>query len=150
MRPGLVAVGLALIAALGTASAANAPGRSPARLLPKKGLVAYLEYDGLDAHAAAWKASAAGEIFNDTPAGSMLAELARQLLNRVLKEEPSMKVNAADLLGLPDDLVRQGFALAAYDHGDGASSIALVFNGLGRKGPRERLDRVLHGLVLAR
>ena len=33
------------------------PGPSPHRFIPAKGLVAYLEYEGLDAHAAAWKAS---------------------------------------------------------------------------------------------
>ena len=143
----LVVVGWVLIAAVGTASAAE-PVASPSRLLPKKGLVAYLEYDGLDAHAAAWKASAAGEIFNDTPAGSMLAELARQLLVRVLKEEPGVKVNAADLLGLPDDLVRQGFALAALRPRRRRASRRWYSTVSGGRG-RGRLDRVLQSLVVA-
>ena len=37
------------------------PARSPRRFIPAKGLVAYLEYEGLDAHSDAWKVSAATE-----------------------------------------------------------------------------------------
>ena len=132
-----------------TAGAAGAePKDKPARLLPARGLVAYLEYDGLDAHAAAWKATAASAIVNDTKAGVMIAELAKQLLDRLLKEVPDAqgKVTSADLMGFPDDLAKRGFALAAYDHGKGGSSVVIVLDGIGRKGSRERFDRLVRGL----
>ena len=132
-----------------TAGAAGAePKDKPARLLPARGLVAYLEYDGLDAHAAAWKATAASAIVNDTKAGVMIAELAKQLLDRLLKEVPDAqeKFTSVDLLGFPDDLAKRGFALAAYDHGKGGSSLVIVLDGVGRKGSRERFDRLIRGL----
>ena len=80
-RPALVgAAGFALALLMG---AATARGQGPAgeasslaRYVPRDNLVFYLEYDGLDAHADAWRKTAAYKILNDTPAGAMLEDVA--------------------------------------------------------------------------
>jgi hypothetical protein len=123
------------------------PGPKPSRALPAQGLVACLEYDGLDAHAAAWKATAAWSILHETPAGAMTSELVKQLLDFELKSSPEFKVSSADLLDFPRDLVRQGLAIAAYDHGAGSEAVVIVLRGMGRKEPRERFDRFLRGML---
>lgn len=139
-----VATGLMLFVVAGSAAGAE-PRSRPARLMPGRGLVAYLEYEGLEAHARAWKATAASAILQETPAGAMIADLARQVLDRLLQEIPGVKLSSTDLLGLPNDVLSQGFALAVYTHGAEDSSFALVLNGIGRDEPRARFERLLRG-----
>ena len=49
-----------------------------ARYVPLQRFVAYLEFDGLDAHADAWHTSAAYKLLNDTKLGALLEDLALQ------------------------------------------------------------------------
>src|SRR5436309_1382498 len=49
-----------------------------ARYVPRQDLFFYLEFDGLDAHADAWKHSAAYKLLNDTKLGALLEDLTRQ------------------------------------------------------------------------
>ena len=76
---GLVA-GLAAVAVPRLAPAQESPGAgdSPARFVRAADLVALIEFDGLDAHADAWRKSAAFKILNETPTGAMLEELFKQ------------------------------------------------------------------------
>ena len=69
--------GLLFVALNANPSSAFAQRPSPHRFIPAKGLVAYFEYDGLQLHTAAWKTTAAHGLLVDTPAGSMMSELAR-------------------------------------------------------------------------
>ena len=46
--------------------------------MPRQDLIFYLEFDGLDAHADAWKKSAAYKLLNDTKLGALLEDLASQ------------------------------------------------------------------------
>ena len=48
--------------------------------MPRDGLAAYLEFDGVDAHPAAWKNSAAYKLLNETRLGSSLEDILRQLI----------------------------------------------------------------------
>ncbi len=120
----------------------------PHRLLPAAGLVAYAEFDELDAHAIAWRGTAAHAMLVGTSAGSMMTELARQVADRLLKMVPAGRdVTAADLLALQDHLTRRGFALATYGHGEELTSSVLILGGVGEKGIRERFERVLRLVI---
>jgi hypothetical protein len=137
-----------LISTLAWSGAHAADPRSqPQRNIPARGVVAYLEYEGLDAHAEAWKATAARAMLNDTPAGKMLSEVTRQVLDRFLKdlaaEVPNAKVTGADLVGLQDELVRRGFAMAVMMKRSEPDGVVVVLNGFGRKEPRARLERLM-------
>ena len=58
--------------------AKSRPAAPPARHVPRQDLLAYLEFDGLDAHADAWRASAAYKLLSDTKLGPLLEDLALQ------------------------------------------------------------------------
>src|ERR1039457_4735219 len=51
---------------------------SLARYAPRQDLFFYLEFQGLDAHADAWRKSAAHKLLDDTKLGSLLEDLAIQ------------------------------------------------------------------------
>jgi hypothetical protein len=55
-----------------TATAAD-PRPSPHRHIPAKNLIAYFEFEGLDAHAEVWKGSAAHAALTKTKAGAMIS-----------------------------------------------------------------------------
>ncbi len=81
---------------------------SPARCVPRDGHLAYVEFDGLDAHAAAWKKSAAYRILNDTPTGAMLEDLYTQISARYVR---SGNISAAESLLLLKHVLKSGFFL---------------------------------------
>jgi len=120
---------------------------SASRLIPSHGLVAYAEFDGLDSHAEAWKATSAHAMLSGTSAGAMMTELARQVTDRLLKELPGVEFTGADVLVLHDHLTRQGFTLGVYAHENKRSSSILVLRDAGRKGVRERFERLLRLLI---
>ena len=55
-----------------------------ARYFPRKDLVVYVEFDGLDAHRDAWTKSAAYRLLTETTTGAMLEQSAAQVLDLVL------------------------------------------------------------------
>jgi hypothetical protein len=118
-----------------------------ARLLPASGLTFYVEYDGLDAHSDAWKASAAREILVEKTAGSTMLGVERQILDAIFKVAFSeSKMTGADFMALQDHLVSLGFAFATYED-DGESSTVFVLNGFGGQGGLDRFERLLRGLL---
>lgn len=128
---------LLMIASAGARAAE--PDRPARRYIPAQGLVAYLEYDGLDAHAAAWRATAAHDLLYRTPAGRMLVELFRQMADGAIKEETEGQVDAADVLALGDLIVRKGFAYGIYDHGGDEFDGVLVLKAMGQSDLGRRL-----------
>src|SRR5262245_18819663 len=80
MRGAVLRAGL--IGALGLIGAAAAGAQEAARAIPADGLAVYVEFDGLDAHAEAWKKTAAYRMLTETTAGAMLEELIGQLADR--------------------------------------------------------------------
>jgi len=119
----------------------------PSRMIPAQGLAAYLEYDGLDAHAAAWDATAAHAILEKTPAGVMAAELLGQLADRSLRDITRSKVRGADVVDLIRHLSRRGLVVAAHRLGDSRASLTVVLPGTGEKDHRGQFDRLLRPLV---
>ena len=126
----LLAGGLLFAATTPRASAAE-PGRSPSRVLPSNGLYAYVEYDGLAAHASAWKATAAYEVLGKTSAGAMLTDVTRQLIDALSKKAPGRKFVGAEIIAIQQHLVDHGFALACYDE-KGPTSKVLVVKAVGK------------------
>ncbi|MHB1558365.1 MAG: hypothetical protein ACYC61_12970, partial [Isosphaeraceae bacterium] len=124
------------------------PKSDPHRFFPASGLIAYAEFDGLRAHTKAWEATAAYAMLARTPAGAMMTDLATQVLDRLVKLDPSIKWTGADLVALEDHVVHQGFAIAYRRAGDD-ESIILVVRGAGQAATRERFERIL-GLAEAR
>src|SRR4051794_36189656 len=63
----------------GRPATAQAPGTGAAaplaRYLPQQDLSVYLEFEGLDSHAAAWHKSAAYKLLNDTSLGALLEDI---------------------------------------------------------------------------
>ena len=116
---------LALILALIAAKPGTARGQAPAvqkgagaaqaslaRYVPKQdNLFFYFELDGLDAHSAAWKNSAAYKLLNDTKLGALLEDLTGQGLELMQQSAPpDRRVKPAELIGLFKLAAKQGFA----------------------------------------
>ncbi len=116
-----------------TTSLAADPKPISQRFIPAQGLVAYVEYDGLDAHTEAWKATAANAMLTMTPAGEMMSELVKQVIDRLLQYEPEIKVTGADLLALQHHLIHRGFVMALHGPPDGPETLTLILNGVGQK-----------------
>ena len=75
-------LGLAVVAsALAQAPSAPSAAIPLARYIPSADLFAYVEFQGVDAHADAWKATAASKILNDTTTGAMLEDIFSQAFN---------------------------------------------------------------------
>ena len=120
-----------------TAQAADARP-SPHRHIPAKSLIAYFEFDGLDAHADAWKGTAACAALTKTKAGAMIGELAKQVATWLLRRNTPL-LTGADVNILHEHLSRRGFAFAVYAHGNDVFSIVLVFNDFGNEKLRPSL-----------
>ena len=78
---------------------------SPANLIPADNLLFHAEFDGLDAHAAAWRKTAAYRVLTETSTGAMLEDLFAQAIPR----SPRLQVPAADLLKVGKHLAQAGF-----------------------------------------
>ncbi|MGC8639800.1 MAG: hypothetical protein ACP5XB_08005 [Isosphaeraceae bacterium] len=132
-----------LVLCLAATSLAAEPGPSPHGFIPAKGLVEYLEYEGLDAHAAAWKASAAHGILVDGHAGTMMSELVRQVLDWIIKENPTCKLTGADIMAIYDHVMHHGFVIALHNGGDNPLPATVVLRGFGEQPARARFDRLI-------
>ena len=124
---------------LGVGTAAAGQGVAPARYIPAKGLAAYAEFDGIDAHADAWKGTAAYAAMNRTPAGAMIADVAAQLLGELIKDLPGGRRAGPEVVALQEHLIRSGFACGLDD--SGGATVAI--RGAGRAEVRERFERLL-------
>ncbi len=95
--------------------AAEAKGTSLSHYVPHQDLLSYLEFDGLNAHQAAWRASAAQKLLNDTKLGMLLEDLATQYLEVSQQgAPPDRRARSADVLAAIKLAARQGFALGVW------------------------------------
>ena len=111
---------------LGLALAATASGQAPAaretkpgpadagaklaRYVPREDLIVYLEFAGIDAHAEAWRKTAAHELLNGTTLGALLTDMARQVADQVGGVGPDRAIRGSEILALVEHGVRHGFA----------------------------------------
>lgn len=90
---GLVAPASAQVAKAKETTPPPIDTRPLARYVPKNHLYLYLASDGLDAHADAWKKTAAYRMLNETPLGEMLTAVATQLADKALAFSPNRKLS---------------------------------------------------------
>jgi len=113
-RAALVAgVGLLLVAwptARGVEPAA-APPAPLARYFPRQDLVAYAEFDGLDAHAGLWKKTAAYRLLTETATGAMFDDVLTQLAGRAVSSMPGRPFTVEEIRTVAGHAARSGFAV---------------------------------------
>ncbi len=110
---GLMIAGLGPVA--GTSARAQDVSSEPnslARYAPKDNLLFYLEYQGLDAHAEAWKKTAAYKILNETTTGAMLEDLAAQLIAKIPMPPPQPSRTGPESVAMIKHLAHHGFLWA--------------------------------------
>ena len=134
-RAAIFAGGLLFVAITPRISADDA-ATSPARRLPSKGLYAYVEYNGLLAHSAAWKGTAAHDILAKSSAGAMVTDVMRRQLESLVKLAPDRKFRGHEIVAIEEHLVDHGFALAFYDE-DGHGSTVFILKAAGKDATRK-------------
>lgn len=148
------AAGLQAQAQPASATAAAAPATSAeaaplARYVPRDDLILYVEFDGLDAHADAWKQTAAYKMLTNTPLGVMLEEVAAQLLERPLAGMPNRKLTGAEMVTLIKAASRKGWVLSIRTGKDAKAPVlgTLVLRGLAAKDQRALSGRLMGMLM---
>jgi prepilin-type processing-associated H-X9-DG protein len=147
-----VFLGLAAWSQWAYAQAQDLKGAGPsksslARYVPRQDLAFLLEFDGLDAHAAAWKNSAAYKLLNETKLGALLEDLARQgiVLTRQSTPEAS-QLKPAEIIEIIKHAARQGGVTALWGQPPQPSNFVTVV----RSGDRPEFHRMVASEVAAR
>jgi prepilin-type processing-associated H-X9-DG protein len=123
-----------------TAKAGGAQSASLARYVPQKDLFLYLEFDGVDAHATAWNASAASKLLNETKLGALLEDLASQGIELAQQSVPPAKrIKGVEVVGVLKNLARQGFVIAVAGANPEDARLIVVL----RRGDRPDVRRLL-------
>ena len=133
----------AALATAATAAAQEPP--SLARFVPDKNLVFYAEFQGLDAHADAWKHSAAYKLLNDTTLGALMADVAAQGLTAGNVKLGGKPLSGLELAAKVDQFSRKGvaFAILLDPNEKDEPSFIMVFRGGAKPGRTE----ALHAMV---
>ncbi len=124
-----------------------------AKYFPRDGLIIYVEFSGLDAHADAWTKTAASKILTETPTGEMLEAVGSQLLDKGLSFLPGHKLSGADLMALMEHAVKHGFAMgivrdpSAAPGSPGFASGTIVIRGAAGKEARGLWSRAMGALM---
>ncbi len=95
--------------------------------MPREGLAGYLEFDGLDAHAAAWKGSAAYKLLNETRLGALIEDIVRQLITQA-----QAPIAPGDVIGGFKLVARQGLAVGVWGKDPEDLHTVAVFRGGGQ------------------
>jgi hypothetical protein len=148
-RAGLALGFLLVLAVLGgdahsqatrTRGSGDAAANTLAPYIPREDLVFYLEFDGLDARPAAWHGSAAYKLLNDTKLGSLIQDLAEQVIDLSQQSVPGEnRVKAGDIVEELKRLARDGFVVAVSGTVPNNSRLVAVI----RKGDRPEIKRLL-------
>jgi prepilin-type processing-associated H-X9-DG protein len=108
---GKFVVALALVGLVSSAPA-EAQSTSLARYAPSNELLAYAEFDGIDAHKVAWKKTAAYRLLNETTLGVMLEELASQGFDKAFASAPGAdRPKGAQAVKVLEAILQNGFAV---------------------------------------
>jgi len=137
------------------ATKAKAPAPTPpdtrplARYIPRDNLVVYIETDGLDAHADAWKKTAAYAMLTETQLGGMLEAVAAQLADKALAARPGSKITGADAVAMLKMLAQRGFAfgLNVDAKGDKPVHATLVVRAAAAREYRPQFSRLIGTLM---
>jgi prepilin-type processing-associated H-X9-DG protein len=103
---------IAALVALAGAIAARPGDTAPlARYFPREDLVLYIEFDGLDAHRAAWTKTAAYRLLNETTTGAMYEQSIARIIDIIRAKQSSLPVSGQELVVVAKHLLRAGFAV---------------------------------------
>ena len=108
------------------------------RFVARDNLIFYVDFDGLDAHSEAWQKTAAYKMLNQTPLGTMLEELAAQLLDKFLEIMPNHKFSGAEAVTLVKHMARKGWVLALNSNQKGANPFVGTFVLRGTTAPKDK------------
>ncbi len=116
-----------------------------ARYFPGRDLVAYAEFDGVDAHRAAWAKTAAYRLLTETTTGAMLEQSAARLLDLVLSGRTGAVVGGRDLVALGQHMLHSGCAVGLNHAGVAGPPrcLAVVIRGAASGKARSVVDRLL-------
>ena len=147
IRGGLLGIMVLAAGSCGVASAQEArPADSLARYVPQKDLFLLLEFDGLDAHADAWHATAAYKLLTETKLGTMLEDLAGQGLEMAFAgAQHAPPIKPAEVIELAKQGARRGGVAAFW--GTGPRDTKAVF--VSRGGDRPEVRRLLEAATAA-
>lgn len=102
-----------------SAAQAQTPTAKPAtdsaplsRFAPRDGLLIHMEFNGLDAHEAAWRQTAAFKMLNDTPLGVMLEDVAGQMFQKLADRGGERKFSGTEIVTVLKHVARSGFLFA--------------------------------------
>ncbi len=108
--------------------------------MPQQDLFLLLEYDGLDAHADAWHASAAYKLLTETKLGALLEDLTGQGIAMALESAgPQRLVTSAEIVDLVKHAARRGFVVGAWGKESAKRKVVMVARG----GDRPEVRRLL-------
>ena len=112
-------------------AAAEAKATVLSHYVPRQDLLGYFEFDGFDAHAAAWRASATQKLLNDDRLGALVEDLITQWIETTSRIGPPgrPRVNSADLLAAIKLAARQGFAVGIWGKAPDKLSTVMVVRG---------------------
>ncbi|WP_337174568.1 hypothetical protein [Paludisphaera sp.] len=130
--------------------AADAPAAAPApppgpAFAARERLIAFVEFDGLDAHDDAWRQTAAHRMLNDTSLGAMLEQVGVSLLDRASTWLPNRKINGADGVAIVKHLARKGFVAAFHADPSAPKGFrgVLILRGAATKEEKSLLGRLV-------
>jgi prepilin-type processing-associated H-X9-DG protein len=130
--------------AFGQERDAGRPG-SLARYFPRQDLVAYAEFDGLDAHRDAWTRTAAYKLFNETTTGAMYEQMLGRLADQISSGPVRLPLKGKELVALGLHLIRAGFAVGINRAGGEGPPrcLCVVIRGGAKGQARIYLERLL-------
>ena len=97
------------------------------RFIPADDLALYVEFDGLNAHAGAWRKTVAYKLLNETKLGVMLEDLGNQALGEILAQAPAGSFpKASETVDLLGAMAHDGFAFGVSAKG-GRAQPPMVF-----------------------
>jgi prepilin-type processing-associated H-X9-DG protein len=127
--------------------AAPVQAAPPAHYFPRNDLAFYAEFDGIDAHAEAWRSTAAFRLLTETTTGAMLGDLAAQLGDAYLPGSALRSITTAELRTLVAHTVRRGFAFGVVrtPGQPEAACVGVVLRGAARADVRAIVEKLLRG-----
>jgi prepilin-type processing-associated H-X9-DG protein len=136
-----------MVLALASTAGAQAP-RPLAKYVPAEGLVAYGQFDGLDAHAAAWAKTAARGVLVETTTGAMLESLVRQVADVITSNVGSRSVDGRELVAIVKHVIGKGGAVGINGElGDGPPNVTVVFRGAAKAPIRDPFERLIRSAI---
>jgi hypothetical protein len=120
---------------------------SLARYVPGQDLVLYLEFQGVDSHAAAWHKTAAYRLLSETKFGSLLEDMAIQAIEVYQETTPAtIRVKGVDAVEIVKRIARNGFVFAVFGKPQKRWQYVIVL----RQGDRPEIKIALQSLAASR